>query len=68
MKEEAERAGLDEREVVTTSWWPELVELVEHVEAEVARRQGRPPRPASEICAAIEREWLWRSWRRPQRR
>ena len=45
-------------------WWPELVDLVEYVEGEIARRQGRPPRSTDEIRAAIERDWLWRAWGR----
>jgi hypothetical protein len=49
------------------SWWPELVGLVEHLEAEAARREGRSPRPAAEVCAAIERRWFWPHLRRRRR-
>jgi hypothetical protein len=42
-----------------SAWWPELVELIEHLEAEAARREGRPPRSSAQICAAIESEWWW---------
>jgi hypothetical protein len=57
----------EEPEGLTTSWWPELVELIEYIEAQAAQREGRATRPSSEICAAIEREWFWRLWRRQSR-
>lgn len=58
MKDEA--AGEDRQQAgAIAAWWPELVGLVEHLEAEAARREGRPPRPAVEVCAAIERRWFW---------
>jgi hypothetical protein len=45
---------------VPATWWPEIVDLIEHVEAEAARREGRRPRSPAEICAAIDAEWWWR--------
>jgi hypothetical protein len=59
MKKQPPSAGPDEVDT-TASWWPELVELVDHLETEAARREKRPPRSSAEICAAIEREWWWR--------
>jgi hypothetical protein len=46
-------------------WWPELLELVEYCEGEVARREGRVPRPTEQVCAAIEREYQRAPWWRP---
>jgi hypothetical protein len=49
----------DEVVQAPTSWWPELVDLIEHLEDAAARREGRRPRSTAEICAAIEQEWRW---------
>ncbi|HEX6737191.1 MAG TPA: hypothetical protein VF310_02855 [Vicinamibacteria bacterium] len=42
-----------------SAWWPELLDLIEHLEAEAARREGRLPRSPAQICAAIESDWWW---------
>jgi hypothetical protein len=69
MKEEGTKARPPEKSPEPAPWWPELVELVEFCEGEVARREGRSPRSAGEICAAIEREYgggaPWRTRDRP---
>ncbi len=36
-------------------WWPELLELVESLEAETARASGRPSRELGALCSEIER-------------
>lgn len=64
MKDQAKKARAPEGDSDPATWWPELVELVEFCEGEVARREGRSPRAAAEICAAIEREYLPAAWRR----
>ena len=36
-------------------WWPELLDLVETLEAGTARQDGQPPRSTAEVCAEVDR-------------
>jgi len=36
-------------------WWPELLDLVETLEAGTATLYGQPPRSTAEVCAEVER-------------
>jgi hypothetical protein len=38
-----------------SGWWPELLALVETLEAGTADQSGAAPRPIAEVCEEVER-------------